>query len=66
VLGSQGSGSVGNDAVVALRLVDCSLATMCYGSDVPSAGKEWIEASAGAHRGVIDGFRAAVLDGQAL
>ena len=66
VLGGQGTGVAGNDAVVSMRFADGSLATICYGSAVPTAGKEWIEVSAGSHRLVIDDFRSAQLDGKAL
>jgi predicted dehydrogenase len=61
--GSQGGGC-GDDAVVALRFADGSLASIGYGSAMPSAGKEWIEVHAGAHRIVIDDFRIATVDGK--
>jgi hypothetical protein len=51
---------------VALRFADGSLATIGYGSAVPSGGKEWIEVRAGAHRIVIDDFRSATVDGKRL
>ena len=66
MLGGQGTGVAGNDAVVSMRFADGSLATICYGSAVPTAGKEWIEVSAGSHRLVIDDFRSAQLDGKTL
>jgi predicted dehydrogenase/threonine dehydrogenase-like Zn-dependent dehydrogenase len=66
LLGGQGSGVAGNDAVVSLRFAEGSLATICYGSAVPTAGKEWIEVSAGSHRLVIDDFRSVQLDGRTL
>jgi predicted dehydrogenase/threonine dehydrogenase-like Zn-dependent dehydrogenase len=56
----------GNDAVVSLRFTDGSLATICYGSALPSAGKEWIEVTSGSRRLVIDDFRSAKLDGKIL
>jgi predicted dehydrogenase/threonine dehydrogenase-like Zn-dependent dehydrogenase len=64
--GADGGGVPGNDAVVSLRFADGSLATICYGSAMPTAGKEWIEITAGARRLVIDDFRAAKLDGRTL
>jgi predicted dehydrogenase len=60
------SGGAGDDAVVALRFADGSLASIGYGSAVPTAGKEWIEVHAGAHRIVIDDFRSAAADGKSL
>jgi predicted dehydrogenase/threonine dehydrogenase-like Zn-dependent dehydrogenase len=66
VLGGQGAGVTGNDAVVSMPFADRSLATICYGSALPTAGKEWIEVSAWSHRLVIDDFRSAQLDGRAL
>jgi predicted dehydrogenase/threonine dehydrogenase-like Zn-dependent dehydrogenase len=56
----------GNDAVVSLRFSDGSLATICYGSALPKAGKEWIEVTSGAHRLVIEDFRSLKLDGRTL
>ncbi len=56
----------GDDAVVALRFADGSLATIGYGSAAPSAGKEWIEVHAGSHRVVIDDFRSCLADGKKL
>jgi predicted dehydrogenase len=66
VLGGQSSGEPGNDAVVSLRFADGSLATICYGSNMSSTGKEWIEISAGSHRIVIDDFKSASFDGRTL
>jgi predicted dehydrogenase/threonine dehydrogenase-like Zn-dependent dehydrogenase len=59
-------GGPADDAVVALRFADGSLASIGYGSATPSAGKEWIEVHAGAHRIVIDDFRSATADGKKL
>jgi predicted dehydrogenase/threonine dehydrogenase-like Zn-dependent dehydrogenase len=56
----------GDDAVVALRFADGSLATIGYGSATPTAGKELIEIHAAAHRIVIDDFRAVAMDGKKL
>jgi predicted dehydrogenase len=65
--GQGGPGLVpGNDAVVSLRFADGSLATICYGSALPSAGKEFIEITAGRRRLVIDDFRSAKQNGQTL
>jgi predicted dehydrogenase/threonine dehydrogenase-like Zn-dependent dehydrogenase len=61
-----GPGGPADDAVVALRFADGSLASIGYGSAIPSAGKEWIEVHAGAHRVVIDDFRSATADGRRL
>jgi predicted dehydrogenase/threonine dehydrogenase-like Zn-dependent dehydrogenase len=61
-----GPGESGDDAVVALRFADGSLASIGYGSATPSAGKEWIEVHAGTHRIVIDDFRSATVDGKRL
>jgi predicted dehydrogenase len=55
-----------DDAVVALRFTDGSLASIGYGSSAPVAGKEWIEVNAGGHRVVIDDFRSASADGKSL
>ena len=57
--GGDGRGVPGNDAVVSLRFADGSLATICYGSALPKAGKEWIEVTSGSQRLVIDDFRSA-------
>jgi predicted dehydrogenase/threonine dehydrogenase-like Zn-dependent dehydrogenase len=64
--GGDGRAVPGNDAVVALRFADGSLATICYGSALPTAGKEWIEVTSGSRRLVIDDFRSAKLDGKTL
>ena len=64
--GGDGRVVPGNDAVVSLRFADGSLATICYGSAQPKAGKEWIEVTSGAHRVVIDDFRSLKLDGKTL
>ena len=61
-----GPGGPADDAAVALRFADGSLASIGYGSAIPSAGKEWIEVHAGAHRIVIDDFRSATADGRRL
>jgi predicted dehydrogenase len=63
-----GGGTAGpaDDATVSLRFADGSLASIAYGSAIPSAGKEWIEVHAGAHRIVIDDFRSATADGRRL
>jgi predicted dehydrogenase/threonine dehydrogenase-like Zn-dependent dehydrogenase len=66
VLGGQRSGVPGNDAAVSLRFADGSLATICYGSALPTHGKEWIEVMAGSHRLIIDDFRSAKMDGRTL
>jgi predicted dehydrogenase/threonine dehydrogenase-like Zn-dependent dehydrogenase len=55
-----------NDAALALRFADGSLATIAYGSATPTAGKEWIEIHAGARRMVIDDFRSCAVDGKRL
>jgi predicted dehydrogenase/threonine dehydrogenase-like Zn-dependent dehydrogenase len=60
------SGGPADDAAVSLRFADGSLASIGYGSAIPSAGKEWIEVHAGAHRVVIDDFRSASADGKRL
>jgi predicted dehydrogenase len=64
--GGDGRTVPGNDAIVSLRFADGSLATICYGSALPKAGKEWIEVTSGAHRLIIDDFRSAKLDGKTL
>ena len=61
-----GPGGPADDAVVALRFADGSLASIGYGSGIPSDGKEWIEVHAGAHRIVIDDFRSVTADGKTL
>jgi len=64
--GGDGRVVPGNDAVVSLRFADGSLATICYGSALPTAGKEWIEVTSGSRRLVINDFRSAKLDGKTL
>jgi predicted dehydrogenase/threonine dehydrogenase-like Zn-dependent dehydrogenase len=64
--GGDGRAVPGNDAVVSLRFADGSLATICYGSALPTAGKEWIEVTSGSRRLVINDFRSAKLDGKTL
>jgi len=67
VTGLAGGGhEAGLDAAVALRFADGSLAVIGYGSAVPTAGKEWIEVSAGRHRVVIDDFKIVTADGKRL
>jgi predicted dehydrogenase/threonine dehydrogenase-like Zn-dependent dehydrogenase len=61
-----GPGGPADDAAVALRFADGSLASIGYSSAIPSAGKEWIEVQAGAHRIVIDDFRSATADGRSI
>jgi predicted dehydrogenase len=63
-LSGGGTGGPADDAVVALRFADGSLASIGYGSGLPSAGKEWIEVHAGSRRLVIDDFRIATVDGK--
>jgi predicted dehydrogenase/threonine dehydrogenase-like Zn-dependent dehydrogenase len=63
-LGSDGRDGSGDDASVALRFADGSLASIGYGSATQSAGKEWIEIHAGTHRAVIDDYRSVVVDGK--
>jgi len=62
----HGGGPAGpaDDAVVALRFADGSLASIGYGSGLPSAGKERIEVRAGDRRVVIDDFRIVTVDGR--
>jgi predicted dehydrogenase/threonine dehydrogenase-like Zn-dependent dehydrogenase len=62
--GGDGRTVPGNDAVVSLRFADGSLATICYGSALPTAGKEWIEVTSASHRLVINDFRSVKLDGK--
>ena len=59
-----GRDGAGDDASVAVRFADGSLASIGYGSATPSAGKEWIEIHAGTHRVVIDDFRSVTVDGK--
>ena len=63
-LSGGGRGGPADDAVVALRFADGSLASIGYGSGLPSAGKERIEVHAGDHRVVIDDFRIVTVDGK--
>lgn len=65
-LSGGGPGGPADDAAIALRFADGSLASIGYGSAVPSAGKERIELHAGPRRLVIDDFRLAELDGKPL
>ena len=65
-LAGGGPSGPADDAAVALRFTDGSLATIGYGSAAPTAGKEWIEVHAGAHRVVIDDFRSCAADGKRL
>lgn len=65
-LSGGGQHGPADDAVVALRFADGSLASISYGSAVPSTGKEWIEVHAGAHRIVIDDFRSVTDNGKRL
>jgi predicted dehydrogenase/threonine dehydrogenase-like Zn-dependent dehydrogenase len=64
--GGDGRAVPGNDAVVSLRFADGSLATICYGSSLPSAGKEWIEVTSGSRQLIINDYRCAKLDGKIL
>jgi predicted dehydrogenase len=66
VLGGGDSGVEGNDAIVSMRFKDNSLATICYGSALPTAGKELIEVTVASHRLVIEDFKAAHLDRRTL
>ena len=59
-------GGPADDAVIALRFADGSLASIGYGSAVPWAGKERIEVHAGDRRIVIDDFRLAIADGKTI
>jgi predicted dehydrogenase/threonine dehydrogenase-like Zn-dependent dehydrogenase len=65
---SGGDGRVvpADNAVISLRFDDGSLATICYGSALPSEGKEWIEVTSGSRRLVIDDFHSAELNGKTL
>jgi predicted dehydrogenase/threonine dehydrogenase-like Zn-dependent dehydrogenase len=65
-LSGGGPGGPADDAVVALRFADGSLASIGYGSAVPSAGKERVEVHAGDRRIVIDDFRIATADGKTI
>jgi predicted dehydrogenase/threonine dehydrogenase-like Zn-dependent dehydrogenase len=64
--GLAGGGEPGADVVVSLRFADGSLATIAYGSVQPTAGKEWIEVTAGSARIVVDDFRRAESDGKTI
>jgi predicted dehydrogenase len=64
--GLPGGGEPGDDVVVSLRFADGSLATILYGSVIPTAGKEWIEVTGGSRRVVIDDFRSAEADGKTI
>jgi predicted dehydrogenase/threonine dehydrogenase-like Zn-dependent dehydrogenase len=64
--GGDGRAVPGTDAAISLRFGDGSLATICYGSAQPKAGKEWIEVTSGARRLVIDDFRTLKADGKTL
>jgi predicted dehydrogenase/threonine dehydrogenase-like Zn-dependent dehydrogenase len=64
--GLPGGGEPGDDVVVSLRFADGSLATIIYGSVLPTAGKEWIEVTGGSRRVVIDDFRSAEADGKGI
>jgi hypothetical protein len=64
--GGDGRVVPGNDAVLSLRFSDGSLATICYGSALPTAGKEWIEVTSGSGQLVIDDFRSARLNGKTI
>jgi predicted dehydrogenase/threonine dehydrogenase-like Zn-dependent dehydrogenase len=59
-----GPGGGGDDVALALRFADGSLASIGYGSAVPSAGKERVEVHAGEHRVVIDDFRSVTVNGR--
>jgi predicted dehydrogenase/threonine dehydrogenase-like Zn-dependent dehydrogenase len=61
-----GPGGHRDDAAVALRFADGSLAVIAYGSAEPVGGKEWIEIQAGSHRVVINDFRSAEADGMTI
>jgi len=64
--GGDGRAVPGNDAAVCLRFSDGSLATICYGSARPKAGKEWVEVTADSRQLVIDDFRSLKMDGKTL
>ena len=61
-----GPGGPADDAAVSLRFADGSLASIGYGSAIPTAGKERIEVHAGAHRIVIDDFRSVTAGGRKI
>lgn len=61
-----GPGGLDTDVVVAVGF-DCgSLASICYTSALPVAGKELIEVLSGSRRVVIDDFRSATADGRTI
>jgi predicted dehydrogenase/threonine dehydrogenase-like Zn-dependent dehydrogenase len=64
VSGGEPGALPGQDAVVAVRFADGSLAAIGYGSAAPVVGKEQIEVLAGSHRVVIDDFRCVRVDGR--
>jgi predicted dehydrogenase/threonine dehydrogenase-like Zn-dependent dehydrogenase len=64
--GGDGQAGPGNDAAISVRFADGSLATICYGSAQPKAGREWIEVTSGSRRLVIDDFRSLKADGKTL
>jgi hypothetical protein len=66
VAGLPGGLHAADDAVVALRFADGSLAAIAYGSAAPVAGKEWAEVGAGSHRVVIDDFRSVQAGGRRI
>jgi predicted dehydrogenase len=66
VSGGEPGALPGEDAAVALRFADGSLAVIGYGSAEPAAGKERVEILAGARRVVIDDWRHAEADGRTL
>ena len=66
VYGGDAAAMAGNDAIVSMRFADGSLATICYGSALPMAGKEWIEVMAGSRRLVVDDFRSVKMNGRTL
>jgi predicted dehydrogenase len=63
-LASGGPDGPADDAAVALRFADGSLATIGYSSAVPSRGKEWIQVQAGRRQVVIDDFRSVTANGR--
>jgi predicted dehydrogenase/threonine dehydrogenase-like Zn-dependent dehydrogenase len=65
-LSGGGTGGPADDAVVALRFADGSLASIGYGSAAPRAGKEWIEVHADDRRIVINDFRSATANGKTI
>jgi predicted dehydrogenase/threonine dehydrogenase-like Zn-dependent dehydrogenase len=62
-----GDASQGSDGVVvALRFADGSVASITYGSALPTAGKERIEVLAGSHQVIIEDFRTVLANGRTL